>query len=159
MTDSPMMTQYSSTETVPGWDPETARRSALDTLHAEAWLTYQLALEDDGDRENWERSNILLKIAGAINSCAVFAASFAPKLTDRWAEDMKTRCAELAAKHFKDLPPSLMAARINLLRAHIRQTELLFCYENATEADRQRQQMLNVLSAAAYVAMWAEGDE
>lgn len=47
MTDNPMMTQYSATETVPKWDLRIARRAALDALHAEAWMTYVTCRAED----------------------------------------------------------------------------------------------------------------
>ena len=160
MTDNPMMTQYSETETIPKWDPRIARRAALDALHAEAWMTYQACRAENAD--DFRRNNILLEIQELLEACKRIDADMDLGLLEMDVEDgegswlgrMRRECKEMTAAHYGELPPP-EGSRINVLRAHIRQTELMFCYEDATPDDRWIQKILNALSAAAYVAMWA----
>lgn len=162
MIDNSMMTQYSTTEIVRKNDPRIARRGKLDSLLAEAWLVWKQARECDS--HNYERINILLEIQHTLWECVRVESVVAdpnchqPVWIDvtAWYGDMRIQCARLAQEHFGDLPNSIIGAKINVLRTHIREAELLFSYEGATEIDKSIQWRLNALSAAAYVAMWAK---
>lgn len=159
-----MMTQYSSTEVVPKYDPRIARRGKLDSLLAEAWLIWKQAREFTS--QNSERTNILLEIVQTLRECIRTESVAADPDCDHpvfidataWFDNMREQCAELAQEHFGDVPKSVIGAKINVLRAHIREAELMFCYEEATYIDSGIQWRLNALASAAYVAMWAEDE-
>lgn len=168
MKNNPMLTKYSSNETVPKWDPRIARRGALENLLAEAFLVYIESKEQAPD--NLKRWLILETISDTLESCGCACESLA-SLTDtrrweleladdgEWAQKMSSECEQLTAKWFPHLPGNVMGAHINVLRTHIRAVELLFCREDATEDEKMIQRVLNTLAKAAYVAMWTEGTD
>ena len=159
MTENPIELEY-DLETVVKRDPRIARRGALDSLHAEALLMYQQAQKKK--HKNYGRTDILYEIAHMVSLCQLTEAGSrdARELlnsltTSPWANAMRTECDELTTEHFTDTPGKIMACRINVLRAHIREVELMFCFRRATEPIWIIQKALNFLSSAAYVAMWS----
>lgn len=156
MKNAPLMTQYDGREPVPKWDSRIARRGALDTLHAEVWLIYSQAYKNESITE---RTSILARIGGIICDCRQSDTKNENRICPEdifWLNEMTERYAALAADPVSMYKLDLTASQINLLRTHIRQAELLYCYNGVDGLDAEIQAVLNDLSAAAYVAVRTE---